>query len=110
MQAEEHTGSYYAASANERTDNPPLRGNHRADVCVIGAGFTGVSTALHLAERGFNVHVVEANRIGWGASGRNGGQLISGIPGEKRIAKKLGKGVEELFSEMRFSPGMPLIS
>jgi glycine/D-amino acid oxidase-like deaminating enzyme len=97
-----HTGSYYAASVGDVTDFAPLRGEQTADVCVIGAGFTGISTALHLAERGYNVHVVEANKVGWGASGRNGGQLISGIAGEKNIAKHHGKDVEELFGELRW--------
>ena len=58
---ESHTGSYYAATANEITDFAPLSGEQDADVCVIGAGFTGISTALLLAERRYNVHVVEAN-------------------------------------------------
>ena len=52
-----------------------LRGEVRAVICVVGAGYGGLSAALHLAERGFDVALVEANRIGWGASGRNGGQL-----------------------------------
>jgi len=103
MQPQAHTGSYYAASVNDSTNYAPLQGEQRADVCVIGAGFTGVSTALHLAERGFNVHVVEANKVGWGASGRNGGQLISGISGEAKIAKKLGKDVDEVFNDMRYA-------
>lgn len=80
-----------------------MRGEQSADICVIGAGFTGISTALHLAERGYNVHVVEANKVGWGASGRNGGQLIGGIPGEKNVAKNLGKNVEEVFGELRWA-------
>jgi len=103
MQAQEHTGSYYAASVNDVTDFAPLRGGHTADVCVIGAGFTGISTALHLAERGYDVHVVEANRVGWGASGRNGGQIIGGISGETRIARQAGKDVDELFGELRWA-------
>ena len=85
-----HVGSYYAATANDHTDFKPLRGEHNADVCVVGAGFTGISTALHLAEMGYDVHVVEANKVGWGASGRNGGQLIAGISAEKRLAKVMG--------------------
>ena len=60
-------------------------------------------TALHLAERGYKVHVVEANKVGWGASGRNGGQLIDGVSGEKTIARNIGKDVEEVFSEMRWA-------
>lgn len=99
-QLQEHTGSYYAATANEITDYAPLRGAQHADVCVIGAGFTGISTALHLAERGYDVHVVEANRVGWGASGRNGGQIISGIAGETRIAKALGQDGERILFEL----------
>jgi glycine/D-amino acid oxidase-like deaminating enzyme len=79
QETSEHTRSYYAASANWQTDYPELEGEHRCGVAVVGAGFTGLSTALHLVERGYDVAVIEANRIGWGASGRNGGQLIDGI-------------------------------
>jgi len=70
--------SYYAASAPEAPDQPVLQGEIRADVCVIGGGFTGLSAALRLAELGYDVVLLEAHRIGWGASGRNGGQLGSG--------------------------------
>jgi len=103
MQPQTHTGSYYAATVNDVTDFAPLRGDQTADVCVIGAGFTGMSTALHLAERGYDVHVVEANKVGWGASGRNGGQLIGGIAGEQSVAKHLGKDVEDVFGELRWA-------
>ena len=103
MQSQAHTGSYYAATVNDVTDFEPLRGAQMADVCVVGAGFTGISTALHLAERGYNVHVVEANRVGWGASGRNGGQLIGGISGERNIARHHGRDVEELFGDLRWA-------
>ena len=103
MESREHTGSYYAATVNDDTRHPPLAGEQAADVCVIGAGFTGISTALHLAERGYNVHVVEAHRVGWGASGRNGGQLIAGISGEARIAKYHGRDVEEMFGQLRWA-------
>jgi gamma-glutamylputrescine oxidase len=103
MQSQAHTGSYYAATVNDVTDFAPLRGEHSADVCVIGAGFTGISTALHLSERGYDVHVVESNKVGWGASGRNGGQMIGGIPGEETIAKHHGRDVEEIFGEMRWA-------
>ena len=98
-----HTGSYYAATVNHVTDFAPLQGAKETDVCVVGAGFTGISTALHLAERGYKVHVVEANKVGWGASGRNGGQMIGGIAGEKNIAKHHGRDVEELFGELRWA-------
>lgn len=103
MITQSHTGSYYAATANEITAFAPLRGEQSADVCVIGAGFTGISTALHLAERGYAVQVVEANRVGWGASGRNGGQMIGGIAGERHIAEHHGRDVEELFGELRWA-------
>lgn len=89
---QEHTQSYYAASANDTTRYPELRGRITADVCVVGGGFTGLATALTLAERGYAVALVEANRIGWGASGRNGGQLIHGFSKDERLARKLGAG------------------
>ncbi len=92
----EHTGSYYAATANESTDYPALAGGVCADVCVIGGGFTGVATALTLAERGYSTVVVEANRIGWGASGRNGGQLIHGVNGRAKIEKKQGPALADM--------------
>ena len=71
-----HTGSYYAASANDTRLRPQLNEEISVDVCIVGAGFTGMSTALHLAEQGFRVAVLEASRIGFGASGRNGGQIV----------------------------------
>ena len=86
----EHTSSYYAATANWATKNPPLDGEARADVCVIGGGFTGINIAIELVERGYSVIVLEARRIGWGASGRNGGQLIGGITEPYRVEKRLG--------------------
>ncbi len=70
--------SYYAATAIGARDFAPLRGEMRADVCVIGAGYTGLSAALHLAQAGVSVVVVDAHRVGFGASGRNGGQVGSG--------------------------------
>lgn len=85
QETSEHTGSYYAATANWQTDYPQLAGEQRCDVAIVGAGFTGVSTALHLAERGYDVALIEANRVGWGASGRNGGQLIDGIVEVEKI-------------------------
>jgi len=103
MLPQSHTGSYYAATRNDLSSYPPLLGTQRADVCVIGAGFTGISTALHLAERGYKVHIVEANLVGWGASGRNGGQMIAGISGEKKIADHHGRNTEELFRELRWA-------
>ncbi|MCK9796570.1 FAD-binding oxidoreductase [Pseudomonas sp. MAFF 302030] len=75
----EHARSYYAASARSMADYPALDGDLQADVCVVGGGFTGVNAAIELAERGLSVVLLEGQRIGWGASGRNGGQLIRGI-------------------------------
>ena len=100
IQQQEHTGSYYAATANERTGYPALEGEVRADVCVVGAGFTGVATTLSLAERGYSVALVEANRVGWGASGRNGGQLIHGINGHEKLEKNYGPGIGDLLWEL----------
>ena len=73
-----HAASYYAATAVGLVDRPALQGDLSADVCIIGAGYTGLSAALHLAGMGRSVVVLEAERVGWGASGRNGGQLHSG--------------------------------
>lgn len=70
--------SWYAATARGVVDHPPLRGTARADACVIGGGYTGLSAALHLAERGYSVVLLEARRVAWGAAGRNGGQVGSG--------------------------------
>ncbi len=94
--------SYYAATANDHTDFPALSGAETADVCVVGAGYTGISTALELAQRGYRVALLEAKRVGWGASGRNGGQLIGGIAGERAVARHHGRDVEELFAELRW--------
>ena len=70
--------SYYNATAEHLSPFEPLDGNVACDVCIVGAGYTGLSAALYLADKGFDVTVLEANRVGWGASGRNGGQLGSG--------------------------------
>ncbi len=74
----EYPDSWYAATAQAMGRLAPLRGETRADVCVVGAGYTGLSAALHLAGAGMDVVLVEAHRVGFGASGRNGGQLGSG--------------------------------
>ena len=69
--------SYYAATADIPLERPALDGDTRVDVAIVGAGFTGLSTALHAAKRGLSVAVVDAHRVGFGASGRNGGQAGS---------------------------------
>lgn len=74
-----HTGSYYAASANPAPERPALVGEVAAEICVVGGGYTGLSTALYLAESGHAVTLLEGAKIGWGASGRNGGQLVNGL-------------------------------
>ena len=74
-----HTTSYYAASANPAPVRPPLTGDHTVDICVVGAGYSGLSTALHLAEKGYKVAIIEGAQVGWGASGRNGGQIVNGL-------------------------------
>ncbi|MDG1430777.1 MAG: FAD-binding oxidoreductase, partial [Paracoccaceae bacterium] len=74
----EYPDSWYAATSDFLPAQHPLTGDERVDVCVIGGGYTGLSAALHLAEMGFKVTLLEAQRIGFGASGRNGGQLGSG--------------------------------
>ncbi|MEA2779768.1 MAG: gamma-glutamylputrescine oxidase [Rhodospirillaceae bacterium] len=71
--------SYYLATANPAPPRPALTGDVNVDVCVVGGGYTGLSAALHLAERGYRTVLLEARQVGWGASGRNGGQLNSGL-------------------------------
>ncbi|MGU3413534.1 NAD(P)/FAD-dependent oxidoreductase [Enterobacteriaceae bacterium C34A] len=73
----EHTTSYYAASANQYEPFPELNESLTCDVCVVGGGYTGLSAALHLSEMGYDVVLLESARIGFGASGRNGGQLVN---------------------------------
>ncbi len=84
--------SYYQASAHPFPSQPRLNGDLTADICIIGAGFTGLSAALELAEAGYKVAVLEAREVGYGASGRNGGQICTGFsPGQQRIEAQLGK-------------------
>jgi gamma-glutamylputrescine oxidase len=88
----QHVRSYYAASANPSPSHAPLRGAATADVCVVGGGIAGCSTALHLAERGYKVVLLEGKRIAWGASGRSGGQAIFGFAaGQDKLAAQVGR-------------------
>ncbi|WP_286239015.1 NAD(P)/FAD-dependent oxidoreductase [Neptuniibacter halophilus] len=106
MSAPSHTTSYYAASANDKNIRPALTSHVEADVCVIGAGYTGMSTALHLAESGFKVVVVEATRIGFGASGRNGGQIVHSYSRDiDFIEKHYGKDTGTEMGKMAFEGG-----
>ncbi len=101
-QKQEHTRSYYAATINDTTEYPALAGTVSTDICVVGGGFSGVSTALTLAERGYSVALLEANRIGWGASGRNGGQLIHGGCGLEKLQKNHGDSVRNVVRELQW--------
>ncbi|MGA8862976.1 MAG: FAD-binding oxidoreductase [Gallionella sp.] len=80
--------SYYTASANSRPHYPRLDGDVEADVCVVGGGLAGLSAAIELADRGYSVLVLEAETVGWGASGRNGGQIIAGLACEQSVIEK----------------------
>ncbi|MEH6389437.1 NAD(P)/FAD-dependent oxidoreductase [Pseudomonas profundi] len=106
MSATPHTASYYAASANPTPPRPPLNGNHDTDVCVIGAGYTGISAALHLLEQGFRVTVLEAAKVGFGASGRNGGQIVNSYSRDiDVIERSVGTQQAQLLGEMAFEGG-----
>ncbi len=94
MESSSYPHSYYAATAQGAPDLWPLEENARCDVCVVGGGFTGLSAALHLAERGIDVVLLEARRLGWGASGRNGGQLGTGLSKGPATVERL-VGVED---------------
>ena len=86
---QEHIKSYYFDSRNQAFELPPLTQQEEADVCVIGAGFFGLSAALELAEKGKKVIVLEGARVGFGASGRSGGQAINGF--EEGIDEYIGQ-------------------
>ena len=112
--------SYYAATATAYDRFPVLKGERRADVCIIGGGYTGLSAALHLAEAGLNVVLLEAHRVGFGASGRNGGQVGSGQRQEQDWLEKnfgldtakllwsLSEDAKALVKEMIDRHGMPV--
>ncbi|TBU94427.1 NAD(P)/FAD-dependent oxidoreductase [Phytopseudomonas dryadis] len=102
----QHIDSYYAASRNPRVDYPVLAEAVECDVCVIGAGYTGLSTALFLLENGFSVTVLEAARVGFGASGRNGGQIVNSYSRDiDVIERQVGARQAQLLGEMAFEGG-----
>ena len=92
---ETHTASYYAATRTIADSYEPLRDDIDADVCICGGGFSGIATALSLVERGYSVVVLEQNKVCWGASGRNGGQIIAGFSGQNLMRKRLGEEVAD---------------
>lgn len=102
----EHTQSYYAASANAYTPFPALEESLSCDVCIIGAGYTGLSSALHLAENGYKVVVLEAAKVGFGASGRNGGQVVNSYSRDVDVIERsYGKEAARMLGSMMFEGG-----
>ena len=101
MTATSAHGSYYLASANQTLPTESLEGEVDADVCVIGGGYTGLSAALHLSQQGYSVALLEAETLGYGASGRNGGQVAPGHNMDhESLVKKVGKEVADLLWQM----------
>ena len=87
-----YADSYYARTLDDDARRPPVAGTERAEICVVGGGMAGLATALGLAERGRDVALVEARRVGWGASGRNGGFVSAGFSrGLSAIIDKVGR-------------------
>ncbi|WP_150571587.1 NAD(P)/FAD-dependent oxidoreductase, partial [Pseudomonas fluorescens] len=98
--------SYYAASANPVPPRPALLGEVETDICVIGAGYTGLSSALFLLENGFKVTVVEAAKVGFGASGRNGGQIVNSYSRDIDVIERtVGPREAKLLGAMAFEGG-----
>ena len=77
--------SYYAATAPRRQRFPVLQSHVDADVAIVGGGLAGLSAAIELADRGYSVALLEARQVGWGASGRNGGQAIAGLACDQSV-------------------------
>jgi gamma-glutamylputrescine oxidase len=101
-----HANSYYAASAHKQDARPALAGAQTTDICIIGAGFTGISAAIELAERGIPCIVLEAVRVGFGASGRNGGQIVNGYSRDLDvISKRYGEGPGRAIGAMALEGG-----
>lgn len=97
----DYPDSYYHATRNREVDLRPLDGSRRADVCIVGGGYTGLSSALHLAKRGYDVVLLEARKPGWGASGRNGGQVCSGQRKDQiELGKMVGADVARSFWDL----------
>ncbi len=98
--------SYYAASANAVPEPCSLEGEISCDVCIVGAGYTGLSTAIHLLEHGLDVVVLEQARVGWGASGRNGGQIVNSYSRDiDSIERSAGQPVADILGPLAFEGG-----
>lgn len=98
--------SYYAASANPVPSRPELTGEIETDVCIVGAGYTGLSTAIALLENGFRVSIVEAAKVGFGASGRNGGQIVNSYSRDIDVIERtVGPKQAQLLGQMAFEGG-----
>ena len=80
--------SYYAATVQRDRGFEALQSNEACDVAVVGGGLAGLSAAIELADRGYSVTVLEARQVGWGASGRNGGQVIAGLACDQSVIEK----------------------
>jgi len=106
LAASQRCPSYYSATLNDPTAYPTLQGQVAVDVVIIGGGFTGVASAVELAEKGLKVAIVESHRIGWGASGRNGGQVTGSLSGDQAMRKqmraKLGAEVDDFIWHLRW--------
>lgn len=98
-----YPNSYYAASANRESDYPTLTGQIETDVCVVGGGYSGLATAIALQEKGYQVTLLEAEKIGFGASGRNGGQLVNSFSRDMdHIEKQYGRDTANAMGSMAF--------
>lgn len=102
MKSQQHVNSYYANSIKDETDYPVLEQELTTDICIVGGGFSGVSAGLHLSELGYKVVIVEANKIGWGATGRNGGEIIGGFSGDAIMQKKYDTKYTDMVWNMRW--------
>ncbi|MBP5078133.1 FAD-binding oxidoreductase [Pseudomonas chlororaphis] len=104
--AAERCPSYYSATLNNETAYPTLQGQVSVDVVIIGGGFTGVASAVELAEKGLKVAIVESHKIGWGATGRNGGQVTGSLSGDeamrKQMRRTLGDEVDDFIWQLRW--------
>ncbi|AZD35216.1 O-acetylhomoserine sulfhydrylase [Pseudomonas chlororaphis subsp. aurantiaca] len=104
--AAERCPSYYSATLNDETAYPTLQGQVSVDVVIIGGGFTGVASAVELAEKGLKVALVESHKIGWGATGRNGGQVTGSLSGDeamrKQMRRTLGDEVDDFIWQLRW--------